>query len=109
MAVDTNEQENRNEENSSRETYINARMQKHSPFFRKIYHTLYTINDFLLGLWFFLGSVCFYFEEPWRMIGVTLFVLGSFQFLLRPSIRLFHEFHARRHYGEEYDKQQSGQ
>lgn len=89
----------------TREDYIDRRMQGHTLFFRKIYHTLYTINDFLLGLWFFIGSICFYFEGPWRVLGVTLFVLASFQFLVRPTIRLTHEFHARRHYGNEYDRQ----
>lgn len=90
---------------AAREAYIDRRMKGHTLFFRKIYHTLYTINDFLLGLWFFIGSICFYFEGPWRILGVTLFVLASFQFLVRPTIRLVHEFHARRHYGHEYDRQ----
>ncbi|MDX6152808.1 YrhK family protein [Marinococcus sp. PL1-022] len=89
---------------SSRNEYIESRMKNHTPFFKKIYNTLYTINDFLLGLWFFIGSICFYFEGPWRILGVTLFVVASFQFLIRPSIRLIHEFHARRHYGREYDR-----
>lgn len=93
-----------NQEDASRNEYIENRMQSHTPFFKKIYHTLYTINDFLLGLWFFIGSICFYFEGPWRILGVTLFVLASFQFLIRPTIRLIHEFHARRHYGKEYDR-----
>ncbi|WP_440972298.1 YrhK family protein [Marinococcus luteus] len=93
-----------NQGNSSRDAYIENRMQSHTPFFKKVYHTLYTINDFLLGLWFFIGSICFYFEGPWRVLGVTLFVVASFQFLIRPTIRLVHEFHARRHYGREYDR-----
>lgn len=95
-----------NQENAARNEYIENRMKDHTPFFKKIYHSLYTINDFLLGLWFFIGSICFYFEGPWRVLGVTLFVVGSLQLLIRPTIRLIHEFHARRHYGREYDRQQ---
>lgn len=103
--MNTKEDDNQsNQENASRNAYIESRMKNHTPFFKKIYHTLYTINDFLLGLWFFIGSICFYFEGPWRVLGVTLFVVASFQFLIRPTIRLVHEFHARRHYGREYDR-----
>lgn len=88
----------------TREEYVESRMNTHSQFFKGIYKTLYTINDFAAGLWFFIGSILFYFSEPLKTWGVTLFVLGSIQFMIRPAIRLVHEAHARKHYGEEYDK-----
>lgn len=67
---------------------------------------MYTVNDFLAGLWFFIGSVLFYFPEPYKTWGISLFVLGSIEFMIRPTIRLVHEARARKHYGEQYDKKQ---
>ncbi|MBZ5488516.1 YrhK family protein [Halomonas aquamarina] len=52
------------------------------------YEVLSMLNDFLLGLWFSVGSVCFFFEGGVRDAGVWLFLLGSVQLLVRPAIRL---------------------
>ncbi|MFZ0368142.1 MAG: YrhK family protein [Halobacillus sp.] len=80
-------------------------MGKHDLFFKKSYEVLYTVNDFLLGLWFLIGSVCFYFEAA-KTWGVSLFVLGSLQMLIRPTIRLAHRIHLKNIYRREYEKQQ---
>jgi len=55
------------------------------------YEVLSIINDFMLGLWFTVGSVCFFFEGNIKTLGVWLFVIGSVQLLMRPLIRL-HRF-----------------
>ncbi|MDW5376927.1 YrhK family protein [Halomonas sp. HP20-15] len=52
------------------------------------YEVLSIINDFMLGLWFAVGSVCFFFEGGIKTLGVWLFLIGSVQLLLRPMIRL---------------------
>ncbi len=90
---------------SDKQQYVDVQMGKHDLFFKKNYNILYTLNDILLGLWFFIGSIFFYFESL-KTWGVTLFVIGSFQLLIRPTIRLVHRFHLRKHYKKEYEKKQ---
>ncbi|MGP4060281.1 YrhK family protein [Halobacillus sp. H74] len=90
------------EQEQTKDEYVDLKMGKHDVFFKKSYEILYTLNDFLLGLWFLIGSVFFYFEST-KMWGVTLFVLGSIQMLIRPTIRLVHRFHLRKIYSQEYE------
>ncbi|MGY4876846.1 YrhK family protein [Vreelandella aquamarina] len=52
------------------------------------YEVLSMINDFILGVWFTIGSFCFFYEGEIQTIGVWLFVIGSIQLLIRPAIRL---------------------
>jgi hypothetical protein len=84
---------------SNEQKYVDFDIGKHEFFFKKNYAILYTINDFLLGIWFLVGSIFFYFEHL-KTWGVTLFVLGSIQMLIRPTIRLIHNFHLRKEYAE---------
>ncbi|MDZ7747986.1 MAG: YrhK family protein [Halofilum sp. (in: g-proteobacteria)] len=62
---------------------------------RRRYQTLSILNDFLIGVWFTIGSVCFLFPA-WLEVGTWLFILGSAQLLVRPLIRLAHRLHLRR-------------
>lgn len=62
---------------------------------RRRYETLSIANDFLIALWFLLGSVFFLYpslEKP----AVWLFIIGSAQFMIRPTLRLAHQIHLRR-------------
>ena len=52
-------------------------------------------NDFLIAIWFFTGSVFFLYPDLQRD-GVWLFIISSFQFLIRPTIRLAGYMHLRR-------------
>lgn len=52
------------------------------------YEVLSMINDFMLGIWFTVGSVCFFYQGAVQTVGVWLFVIGSIQLLIRPAIRL---------------------
>ncbi len=61
---------------------------------RRVYQTLSIANDFLIGIWFLVGSICF-FWSAWEVVGVWLFILGSAQLIVRPSIRLAHRIHLR--------------
>lgn len=92
---------------SDKQKYADFHLGKHEFFIKKNYEMLNTINDFLLGFWFLVGSICFYFEHL-KSWGVTLFVLGSIQMLIRPTIRLIHNFHLRKEYVEQYEKKNNG-
>ena len=59
---------------------------------RRRYQTASILNDFLIGLWFLLGSIAF-FWPAWVDFGTWLFVVGSAQLLIRPVIRLAHRIH----------------
>ncbi|MFP1681745.1 YrhK family protein [Alloalcanivorax sp. C16-1] len=62
---------------------------------RRRYETLSIINDFLIAIWFLVGSVLFLYPslaEP----AAWLFIIGSFQFLIRPTLRLISQLHLQR-------------
>ncbi|RPF52209.1 YrhK family protein [Aquisalibacillus elongatus] len=96
-------QSNSHIHHQSREDYVDNQMKKHNRFYKDIYNVLYTLNDFTIAFWFLVGSIFFYFESL-KTWGVTLFVIASFQFMIKPTIRLVHEIKARGHYGREYDE-----
>lgn len=52
-------------------------------------------NDILIALWFIIGSFLF-FSEATATVGTVLFVVGSLQMLIRPSIRLARRTHLQR-------------
>ncbi|MDX1610454.1 MAG: YrhK family protein [Halofilum sp. (in: g-proteobacteria)] len=69
---------------------------------RRRYETLSILNDFLIGTWFLVGSVAF-FWPAWEDAGVWLFVLGSAQLLARPVIRLANHLHLQRACDDRWD------
>ncbi len=75
---------------------------KYEVFFKKSYKILYTVNDILIGIWFLIGSLCF-FKDSLQTIGVWLFTIGSAELLIRPTIKLIHDLHLKNHI-----KQQKG-
>ncbi len=62
---------------------------------RHRYETLSILNDVLLGMVFLVGSFLF-FSDRTATAGTWLFVVGSVQMLIRPSIRLVRRFHLLR-------------
>ncbi|HET7369335.1 MAG TPA: YrhK family protein [Gammaproteobacteria bacterium] len=62
---------------------------------RRRYEILGILNDFSIAIWFTIGSIFFLFPETGK-IAAWLFVIGSLQFLARPTIRLIAHFHLRR-------------
>ena len=62
---------------------------------RRRYETLSILNDFLVALWFFVGSVFFLYP---RLVhaGTWLFIVGSLQLIIRPTIRLLAHVHLQR-------------
>ncbi len=62
---------------------------------RHRYEVLSISNDILIALWFVAGSICF-FHESTQTAGTWMFLVGSFQLLVRPMIRLVRLVHIRR-------------
>lgn len=62
---------------------------------RRRYETLSIINDFLIAIWYLVGSVFFLYPS---LTGPAawLFIIGSFQFLIRPTLRLASHIHLQR-------------
>ena len=62
---------------------------------RRRYEVMSIVNDFVIALWFLVGSILFLFPE-YEKLAVWLFIFGSLQFLVRPSIRLASHIHIKR-------------
>lgn len=90
---------------SNQDDYVDISLGRYEFFFQKKYTVLNTVNDFLIGVWFFIGSF-FFFSKALQDIGTWLFVLGSLQLLIRPTIRLIHDFHLRKHVQKRKEMQQ---
>ena len=56
------------------------------------YEALSILNDIFIGIFFTAGSILFFFSSL-QNIAITLFLLGSIDFLLRPVIRLARRMH----------------
>lgn len=66
----------------------------------KRYESASIANDVLIGIWFIIGSICFFSEEL-MTLGTWLFLIGSIQMTLRPAIRLGRRVHLRWHGSEQ--------
>ena len=62
---------------------------------RRRYEVLSIANDFLIAIWFLAGSILFLYPSV-ETTAVWMFIIGSFQFLIRPTIRLVAHLHIRR-------------
>jgi YrhK-like protein len=62
---------------------------------RRRYEVASIINDFFVAIWFLAGSILFLFPT-YEHVAIWLFILGSFQFLIRPTIRLASHIHIQR-------------
>ncbi|PYE83902.1 YrhK family protein [Pseudoroseicyclus aestuarii] len=59
------------------------------------YEVAYTAVDFTAAATFLIGSIMFYWSSL-NTPAVTLFVIGSLCFALKPTIRLVRELHLMR-------------
>ncbi|MDL4842175.1 YrhK family protein [Aquibacillus rhizosphaerae] len=82
--------------------YLEIRFGKYDLFFKKPYQILYNINDFLISLWFLIGSI-FFFYESWKTIGIWFFVIGSAQLSVRPMIRIIHSIHLNKYIKQHFE------
>ncbi|MCG7199948.1 YrhK family protein [Marinobacter pelagius] len=74
---------------------LTVRLGKEELIIRRRYEVLSIINDFFIAIWFLIGSILFLFPE-YETAAVWLFIIGSFQFLVRPTIRLVSHIHIKR-------------
>jgi hypothetical protein len=58
------------------------------------YKILGLINDFMIGTEFLIGSIEF-LPGHLNTVGVYLFILGSFQLLLVPTIKISKDIHLK--------------
>ncbi len=65
---------------------------------RRRYEALSIANDILIGLWFTVGSILFFFEST-TTTGTWFFVIGSVELLIRPMIRMTRIVHLGRRPG----------
>jgi hypothetical protein len=62
---------------------------------RRRYEMISIINDFFIAIWFLLGSVFFLYPSL-EKVAIWLFIIGSVQFFIRPTIRLSAHLHIQR-------------
>lgn len=62
---------------------------------RRRYELISIVNDFFIAIWFLAGSILFLFPKH-EEAAIWLFIIGSFQFLIRPTIRLISHIHIQR-------------
>ncbi|MGM8932572.1 hypothetical protein BTW08_13065 [Salinicola sp. MH3R3-1] len=62
---------------------------------RQRYEIVSIANDILVGVWFVIGSI-FFFYDSLAYAGTWLFVIGSVEMLIRPVIRLARRLHLQR-------------
>lgn len=62
---------------------------------RRRYEIASIANDLLIAAWFIVGSILF-FNEATTTLGTWLFLIGSVELAIRPTIRLTRHFHLRR-------------
>lgn len=72
--------------------YRNRQASERHQLINRYYEMTITVIEFLAGLLFLVGSIFFFFD---RLVfaGTWMFVVGSFFFMVRPTIRLIREFH----------------
>ncbi|AGE64305.1 hypothetical protein C663_2549 [Bacillus subtilis XF-1] len=85
---------------------IQKELKRYELFFKKRYKILYTVNDFIIGALFLVGSF-FFFYDRLMSAGIWLFAIGSLLLLIRPTIRLIHDFHYRKHVEQQFKHQSS--
>lgn len=62
---------------------------------RRRYEIASIINDLLIAGWFIVGSLLF-FNDSTTTLGTWLFLIGSVELAIRPTIRLTRHLHLRR-------------
>lgn len=67
---------------------------------RQRYEVVSIVNDLLIGAWFIVGSVFFLYDSL-ATAGTWLFILGSIEMLIRPTIRFLRRVHLRRRHPHE--------
>lgn len=59
---------------------------------RQRYEALSIANDILVGMWFVVGSILFFWSST-GTLAIWLFLVGSIEMIIRPIIRLARKVH----------------
>lgn len=79
----------------SAQSEIDIHFGNHEIVIRTRYEFFYNLNDILIGIWFLIGSILFFWTTT-KDAGIWLFVLGSAQLLIRPLIRIIRKVHLKK-------------
>lgn len=71
---------------------IDVDLQTHTVVIHERYEHLRILSDLLLGVWFLVGSVMFFYAH-WTYWGTWLFVAGSVQMIIGPFIKIVQRVH----------------
>jgi hypothetical protein len=82
-------------DDSGRPTYWVVHFGHDELIIRQRYEVISIINDILIGVWFIVGSICFFYPHLTRT-GTWFFLAGSIELLIRPTIRLARRVHLQR-------------
>jgi hypothetical protein len=74
---------------------LDVRIGHHELVLSQRYEAASIANDVLIGIWFIVGSIFFFFASM-MTAGTVLFLIGSIQMTIRPAIRLARRFHLQR-------------
>jgi hypothetical protein len=74
---------------------LDVRIGHHELVLSQRYEAASIANDVLIGIWFIVGSIFFFFASM-MTAGTVLFLIGSLQMTIRPVIRLARRFHLQR-------------
>jgi hypothetical protein len=80
-----------------------SRLESMKYFFRENVGILDTVNNLMIALWFLLGSILFFFESM-EIVRICLYIAGSVQLLVRPTITLIQDISIRKQDKKEYNK-----
>ncbi len=68
------------------------------------YEALGAFNDFLIAIWFLVASV-FFLNNSLQENGTWLFIVGSAQLLIKPTIKLISLVHVQQVYNRRHGEQ----
>lgn len=83
------------EDANSLDAPLTIRMGHEELLIRRRYETLSIVNDFMIAVWFLVGSIMFLYSDL-VADGTWLFILGSAQLAIRPALRLAAHIHLQR-------------
>ncbi|PVZ06879.1 YrhK family protein [Actinomycetospora cinnamomea] len=83
------------QDTETRNAELTLHLGKDELVIRRRYEALSIVNDILIGLWFTVGSILFFFEST-TTTGTWFFVIGSVELLIRPMIRMTRIIHLGR-------------
>jgi hypothetical protein len=89
-------------QNKENQKFSQIKIGKYEIFFRKNVGILDTVNNLMIALWFLLGSILFFFESM-EIVRICLYIVGSVQLLVRPTIKLIQDISIRKQDKKEYD------